>query len=77
MEKSIKEQVEEDTRVDEELNRKSAELMDEHENAMEVDREEYATELEDNSYDQPGDGKSAHDMVNFDKGESSDYSYGY
>ena len=47
------------------------------ENAMDIDREEYAKELEDNSYDQPGDGKSAQDMVNFDQGESADYSYGY
>lgn len=85
-EKSIKEQVEEDTRVNEELNRKSEELMDEHENAMEVDRAEYAKELEDNSYDQPGEGKTGLESVNFDKGESAgtdsggesaDYSYGY
>ena len=76
-EKRMQEELEEDVRVNEELNQKSEELMNEHENAMDIDREEYAKELEDNSYDQPGDGKSAHDMVNFDQGESADYSYGY
>lgn len=76
-EKSIKDQVEEDTRVNEELNRKSEELMDEHENAMNVDREEYAKELEDNSYDQPGEGKTGYESMNFDQEESADYSYGY
>ena len=87
-EKSTKEQVEEDTRVNEELNKESEELMAEHENAMEVDREEYAEELEDNSYDQPGEGSTGLESVDFDEGESSgqdsggesadnDYDYGY
>ena len=88
-EKSVQEQVEEDNRVHEEMERDSEELMDEHENAMEVDREEYAEELEDYSYEADDDvekdwqadfGEEAQEPEEVEiTGESADndYDYGY
>lgn len=76
-EKSIQEQVEEDTKIDQELQEKSAEMKDEYENSMDYDREEYAEELEDYSYDQEGEGGTGLESVDFSEGEAAGDDYDY